>query len=341
VLPPHHPHSTLSLHCLHYFLSPPSPPPLFSLSQLLLPVCSPPLLWRSPSPVSPHLLHLPHSATAQADLPHQEEKRKGERRRQTRWDSNATCLLFSRGTQRDVSPPLTSTRYLLFRRFSCPRGKCSCIESGSFSGCWDLRGRQTPICGVWQCGSWVSVVSVGHWGDSSVRFREIRPYQGLDLRSGHLQASVRRPPTEPRSPPFIQTPSTATAHRFRSRRPFTGSSASHAILLVVVVPSLDSGVLEVHADKRNSFVGMDAIMRFVAEFFCGLACCQYRFSFPIFLQGSTKPPADRPFSVQFAYPTDFFFLFIFELDAEWHAGRYLGKQIIMLASVSASSLLKL
>ena len=87
---------------LHYFLSPPSPP---LPSQLLPPVCFPSLL-RACSHLAPHLLHLPHSATARAGSAHRGGKKR--RRTRTRRDSCATCLPFTRGTRRCFSPPTRS-----------------------------------------------------------------------------------------------------------------------------------------------------------------------------------------------------------------------------------------
>jgi hypothetical protein len=86
--------------------------------------------------------------------------------------------------------------------------------------------------------------ALGQWSDSSVRFREIRPCQGLDLRSGHLEASVRRLTNRARESAIHSDALDGNRTSVQIQRPFTGNCAPHA------VPPWTGvwGVQEVHAD---------------------------------------------------------------------------------------------
>lgn len=82
-----------------------------------------------------------------------------------------------------------------------------------------------------------------------MRFREAScRCLGSDLLLARFEASVRRSPTEPRRPPFLQPPSAATARRSRSRRPFAAAAPPCSLARCYRSPSLDSVVLEVHVD---------------------------------------------------------------------------------------------
>jgi hypothetical protein len=249
--------SSPSLSCivyLYYFISPPSPPPLiFSLSPPLPSYDSPPpCLLRcfapalrlvafplpAPSPPPP-FRH--RTSRGRAPSP-RGPKKKTEGGKPGGTATRRACHSLEVRRQMFLLTHFTSTRSLLFRRFSWPHGGGVLASGGGrFSGSWDPGGRQRPICGVWQCGSWVAVVSVGHWGSGATarldfeRFVRARAWIYAPATSRLRFAAS---PTEPESPPFIQTPSTATAHRFRS----TVLSPATAPLMQSCFPSLDWGL---------------------------------------------------------------------------------------------------
>lgn len=133
------PPTTLSLiHRLHYFLSPPSPPPSpFILSPLpsssslsaSLPCCGT-ALGRLPSPLT--FSTSPHSATARAEFPHQEEKKKESEGGKPGGGTATRRACHSLEVHiRCFSSPLFNPLALVPEIFLAPWGKCSCIDRWS------------------------------------------------------------------------------------------------------------------------------------------------------------------------------------------------------------------